>query len=126
MLTREGQRSVGPVWIVVGTCALDASDPDPWASFDVDNAGTRLAARALERAGWRVKGKAVRPWSEYGPIEMLESDGRITNPDSIRGKIRDRNPGSPTDKRTKVQKRFGTMGRANVAAMRAAINWRKK
>lgn len=116
ILSREETRSVARKWDAIGTW-----NNLNYIRFTEDSLATRLVATQLKREGWTVQGiKWVEgEWS--GAILKQESNGRITNPESIRGRIRDRNPGSPTDKRTKVQALFGNVGECHLLAMREAV-----
>ncbi len=119
ILSRERTRSVARQWDVIGNYIGSEHNPSHlWLTED--SMATRMVATYMKRNGTRIHGiKLVR--GEFGSITRLESDGRITNPESINGRIRNRAPGSPTDKRRKTQRAFGGIGQANVVDMRAAI-----
>jgi len=118
ILSRDELRSVARRWDAIGT--YEGSDCGPHTvRFTEDSLATSLVATHLERNGTVVKGATIDP--DMGRIIRLESNGRVTNPESIQGRIRDRNPGNKRDKRTNCQKRFGTIGHADVIAMREAL-----
>lgn len=125
ILSREMVRSVGRKWDAVGHWWNEVETPGVYGSpairFTEDSLATRLVATQLKREGWAVEGiKFIKDeWS--GKIIKLQSDGRITNPESIKGRIRDRNPGNARDKRRKVQATFGSMGECHLVSMREAI-----
>jgi len=116
ILSREATRSVARKWDVVGTWFINDS-----IRFTEDSFATRLVATQLKREGWTVEGIRFVKDEYNGKIIKLTSDGRTTNPESIMGRIRDRNPGSPTDKRRKTQALFGNVGACHLLAMREAI-----
>ncbi len=119
-LSREATRSTASTWDTIGYWASD------YARFDEDSRATRLVATQLKRHGWTILGIRFVEGEWTGAITVLPSNGRITDPESIRGRVRNREPGNARDKRRKVQGLFGSIGTTNIGAMRAAIVARQK
>lgn len=122
ILSREPTRSVGRKWDRVGSC--HKINGKLHCRFTENSEATRMIATKMWRMGATVRftsGSFSPHAIEFLRINVLESDGIVTNPESIQGRIRDRNPGSPTDKRCKVQKRFGGIGKADTTQMRAMV-----
>lgn len=117
ILSREKVRSVGRRWERIATISANGSS----ILFETDDTAVRMIATQMQRDGWRLLGGIKLDPNEFGVINVQKSNGNITNPESIRGRIRNRNPGSPTDKRRKVQAAFGGIGECNLFAMRKAI-----
>jgi hypothetical protein len=114
ILSRESKRSVGRIWEKI------ASVSGSTVYFETNDEAVRLIATQMGRSGWQVTGIRLDP-DEFGAIVVQQSDGRTTNPESIRGRIRNRNPGSPTDKRRATQTMYGVIGQTDTDAMRQAI-----
>jgi hypothetical protein len=106
-------RSVATRWDAIGTYVI--SGQFRHIRLTEDSEATRLFATQMEREGFRVLGMP-RKWERYkGKINMLKSDGNVTNPESIQGRIRNRS------KHGKRGASFGMRKSVDVSAMRAAI-----
>ena len=114
-LSRDSVKSVSPRWDHVGDW-----DANGFVLFFENSEATRMAATKLHRLGKRVqmRGKFDPTSGEFRLIECLKSDGITTNPESLKGRIRNRNV---DHKRASVQKRFGKVGTVDVAAMRRNV-----
>lgn len=113
-LSRDSVKSVSARWDLVGT--WNGTD----FRFTENSKATRMAATKLYRKGGSVqmRGKFDPVCGEFRLIQSLKSDGVTTNPESIQGRIRDRNV---DHKRAAVQKEFGAIGKCDVTAMRRAV-----
>jgi hypothetical protein len=125
ILSREESRSCARKWDMVGTWEANRATgfraPNV-AHFHEDSFATRMVATSLVRSGTRVTGIRFQKDEYTGAINVQESDGITTNPSSIRGNIRDREPGNARDKRRNVQNLYGSMTQAtDVAAMHAIV-----
>ena len=112
----DNLRCVSPTWDVIGTYTGDESNPRH-VCLTEDSWATELATTYMRRNGTIVLG--VSHTTQFGAINRLIASRRMTRPESIRGRIRDRTPGNPRDKRARVQRKYGRIGTANVAEMRA-------
>lgn len=123
VLSRDSTRSVARKWDAIGTFE-ETGFGLPRFRFTENSKAIRMVATKLYRKGACVSfasGEFDPTSGEFRLIRSLLSDGITTNPESIMGRIRDRN----TDKkRASVQKRFGAMGQCDVKAMRDAIKRR--
>ena len=111
----DSVRSVATRWDAIGMYQIVGTQR--YIRLTEDSEATRLFATQMEREGFRVLGMP-RKWERYkGKINMLKSDGKVTNPESIQGRIRNRNK---SQKRINAQ-RFGKVLHCDVAKMRHAI-----
>jgi hypothetical protein len=69
--------------------------------FTEDSIATRMAGTQLKREGWNVEGLRFND-TEFGAIIKLVSDGKRTNPSTIRGY--GRNKDAQADKRSRERK----------------------
>ena len=112
----DSAKSVSPTWDAIGT--YEGSDCEPYlARFTEDSFATQLAAKYLTDNGTTVEGATF--YADTGRVIRLAATRRMTRPESIRGRVRDRAPGNKRDKRARIQRKYGKIGEANVAEMRA-------
>ena len=116
ILSRETTRSVRRKWDAIGTYGRLETGHN-YVSLSEDSKATRMVGTQLGRINYVIFGLALIA-GEFGAIRIMESDGNTTNPDSIRGEIRDR---SRDVKRERVQAKFGAIGTVDASAMRAEI-----
>lgn len=123
ILTRESSRSVAAQWDEIGTY----SERFNCVRFTEDSMATLLAATQMYRKGYKVVGfNRKRLTESFGEIETLNSDGIVTNPESIKGRIRDRSLNRPNSvaKGERGASRFranGRQGATDLVNMRRAV-----
>lgn len=127
ILSRDEEKAVCPFWHSIGTFDVLATGHRLF-TFNTQNFAISLIASWLQRMGAVIQGiptVAHRHYFEH--VEALESDGRTTNPDTLLGTARaDRVHRQCARKRATVQRKFGRIGQTDIAAMRAAIEERRK
>jgi hypothetical protein len=109
----DSTRSVKTVWDAIGW--YHVSSQGRTIRLTEDSEATRLFATQMEHEGFTIHG-LDRNWDRYkGKINMLKSDGIVTNPESIQGRIRSRS------KHGKRGAGFGMRATTDVNAMRDAV-----
>lgn len=85
VLSRDRVKSVSDRWVAIGT--YTSQDGKRSAHFVSQNDTLRMVGCQLRRMGWDVTGIK---WDEssFGVITATKGDGRITDPESQKGRIR--------------------------------------
>jgi len=125
-LSRDKSNSVGKSWEVVGCHGSWNCGDDAYVVFFASCEAFDFAATAMLQSKMVAREHIEGARIQDIPMESLfcgyqDRKNLPTSPEGCRGLPRNRHPGNPRDKRRDVQKKFGSIGTCDVAAMRRAI-----